>query len=155
MLGVLFGDREEFIKEHNILRGYEAYLETYFERSWLDEDWIRRELVMVERFPVGKDPMQELFDRGLTYLQLCGGTQTLLLARHIDWLIDFARMGSNCYPYLMEIADMQDVRVAIERVYPEYDDTVIKGRTILIENNGVVVATEAELFDVGVKYLYA
>ncbi len=152
MLKVLFGTRTDFIKKYDILRYPNNHIQALFEWSWLDEDWIRRELVSVERFPCGEEPRSVMFERGQTPVQLCGSTKTLLLARHTDELIDFARMGPNCYTYLMEIADMRDVRVAIERSHAEFDDAVIKGRSILIENNGVTVTTSMELFRTGVMY---
>lgn len=99
--------------------------EALFERSWLDEDWIRDELVQVEYFHVGVDPFQVLLERGLTPLGLAGGTRTLLLARHADYVLDFARMGQNCYPYLMDIADTREVTFGKDHSYAEFDNSII------------------------------
>lgn len=153
MLSILFGKYDVLIHEHDLVQYHANYFEVLFKWSWLDEDWIRRELHTVERFPMNKSPKQELFDRDLTFKQLAGGTKLLLLIRHMPGLYDFSRLGPNCYPYLMEIADMQDVFVASHTLYAEFDDDIIRGRDIKIANSGVIVSTFNDFIDEAVKFV--
>lgn len=147
MLSILYANRDKLMSEHNLVRNHYIHFEERFDWDWLNEDWVRRELHDVEGFPMDKEPKQVLFDRGITWKQLCGGTKTLLLMRHMDGLFDLARMGPNCYKYMMEISDIKDVRVGIDRLYVGLDDSVIGGRSILVENSGVVVHDGLSLYE--------
>lgn len=153
MLSIIYDKRDTLVNEYHMMNVPHIVFEFLFDKMWLEEDWIRRELMDVEKFPPDVPPLEELLNRNLTFMGLAGGTRTLLLARNTDYIIDFSRMGGNCYPYLMEIADMRDVTVGMTRLYAEFDDNVIKGRTIKIVNNGKLVNSAHDVWNAGFEYL--
>lgn len=151
MLKVLFGTRQG-LRDAGLLRHYKIHVEAYYEREWLYDPLMRRVLTEIDHIPEDRDPMEVMMERGQTYLQLAGGTHSLMLMQHIDELFDFTRMGANCYKYLMEIAVTKDVRVGIDHSYCQFNDEITKGQEIYIENTGTIVTSTDELFDIGVRY---
>lgn len=133
------------MKDPRMVRYHNTHFSVLFKESWLDEDWAQRAVREIDHIPPEKSIHQALWDRGITYQQLCGGVKTLLLIRHMDGIFELERMGYNCYPYLMEIADMREVYVNMEYMHAEFDDSVIKGRAFEYLNTGTIMHTRSEL----------
>lgn len=151
MLKVLFGTRDG-LRDAGLLKHYKIHVEANYTREWLYDPMMRRVLTEVDHITEGRDPAEVMFERGQSYLELAGGTHSLMLMQHLDKLFDFARMGPNCYKYLMEIADTKDLRVGVDHSYYEFNDEITKGREIYIENTGTITASTGELFRIGARF---
>lgn len=146
MLHIRYAARDRLIKEYDMVQYHDTHFQALFEESWLQEDWAQRAVREIDHIPVEKSIHQALFDRGITYYQLSGGIKTLLLVRHMSGLFEFEHMGYNCYTYLMEIADMQEVYMGMDYPHAEFDDEVIKSRQIEIINTGTIVTNATSLW---------
>lgn len=147
LLHIRYAQREVLSRDYKMLRHHPTHFYALFDESWLEEDWAQRAVRDIDHIPPEKSIHQALWDRGITYQQLSGGVKTLLLIRHMDGLFEFERMGYNCYPYLMEIADMREVFVGMSYVHSEFDDNIIKGRAFEYLNTGAIMHTQDELLE--------
>lgn len=145
MLHLKYTPGDLIAKEEKLVRYPSTRFSSLFKEEWLEEDWAERAVREIDHIPPEKSIHQALWDRRLTYMQLSGGVKMLLLIRHTDGVFALERMGHNCFPYLMEIADMREVYVCMEYVHEELDDSVIQGRAFEYVNTGTIMHTHLEL----------
>lgn len=148
MLNVLWERLHVAKKRDNFIVKPSVVFDTFYDRSWLENEWAKRVVSDIDNVPMVRDSVFEsIVYAGLSPQYLCNGTKNLFLCRYIDNQFNhFSKMGENCYKYLFEIAKMKDVyMIATAFVFPT--DSDMCGQQVRFINHNRVVNTAEDFAD--------
>lgn len=101
--------------------------------AWLDDSWARKVISEVDLIDVRdtrKSTRQLLLLNEILPTQLCTGTKNLIYTKNNpQYKCRIARMGENCYKYLVEAAKDRDITGVITRVFV-LEDTDFAGSAV-------------------------
>lgn len=119
MLNILINDKSEKVKAK--LSQYESYVSDYFddeyEDAWFEDDYVKKlikEIDDTEMLPDGTLYNSAL--GGIVKSQLSSGVKGLILLYKTDCKINGDRLGDNCWKYVMEIAEKQDIYLVLRHI---------------------------------------
>lgn len=135
-----FRDREGFILFPN------PYFDVDYEENWLSDSFGRKVIETIDRIKLGSDVLHSLLEAGMHPEDLCTGTKNLLLCKHVDKLNHMSKMGENCYPFLLDIADTKDVHMAVTSFCWIRNDA-LKGRLVHFVNDDSYITDEMGFLD--------
>lgn len=137
MLRVYFGDRDDSIYPAG--RYFDAWV---YERVVTD-DFAKKVIKGVDKTDVMDDgTLRSPVLGGIVPEQLSGGTKSILVIyTHPELVVDLASMGDNCFPYLIELAQSQDITVTTDKFRCLFDYGLTEA---FIVNDESVVHNEVE-----------
>ena len=112
-----------YIGEHpNGLGLPDAWFDTVMDKSYIETDWSREVIKAIDKSDVfDKNVVVSPIFGGMSIKKLSSGVKNLILAKYYpELIINWAYMGRNCMPFLMNIAMEQDVPVSGEIYYSPY-----------------------------------
>ncbi len=114
MLTVLLG--KDYLFMDNKISDVSEYFDSWYETSWFEDAMGKRivkEIDEVEYFGKGDVFISETYG-ALSSRELSSGSKALLLLwNRSDLLISGDRMGDNCVPILMDIAEKKDITITL------------------------------------------
>lgn len=118
--------------------------------TWLDNIFARKVITDIQHVDV-MDTTQHtrtlLASNCIAVSELATGIKNLINCYHCpDDLHRLSRMGPNCFKWLMDVADMHDVKMAAT-LYVKFTDSDIRGRAIKFEDTGAIVNDEQGFFE--------
>lgn len=103
------------------------------EDVWLNDTWARKvisEVDLIDVRDINTPTRRILLDNGILPTQLCTGTKNLIYTKNNpQYKCRIARMGENCYKYLIEAAKERDITGVITRVFV-LEDTDFMGSAV-------------------------
>jgi hypothetical protein len=134
MLNVYIGQLED----KNFIWNTDAYFDVWFDRENLLTPFAKKLVKDIDKSEVlSKYNIVSPVLGSIPITMLSGGTKSLLLIKYNHAIVNLWTLGENCYQYLVDIAEEQDVTVLIEGVNGIFLNTNIK--QCLILNSGRIV----------------
>lgn len=140
MLHLEYGLLDDFRSRPDFIFHPNAYFDVDYEDSWLSSDFGRDVIQTIDRIPLQEDVVLSLARHGMRPEDLCTGTKNLFLCKHVDKLNHMSKMGANCFPFLLDIADQKDVYMAVTAPCFMWDEQ-LKGRAVHFVNDDSFVNT--------------
>jgi len=128
------------------------YFKRYKKPEWFTTDFAQRVIKTIDRAEVlFEEAIKDRFGHGISTLQLCTGTKTLLVIENCPGHIYYGTlMGDNCVPFLMEIAKKRegDIDLLLEHFMDipyEYEGMLkVAGNPVSIDEYEMAVAEWCE-----------
>lgn len=141
MLHLICGNYGAFTEDPEFIRHPDDFFDYYFEDEWFYDPFVRRILTDIDHLNPEGDIFKVLFEERMLPSDISTGSKNLVLCKYFDRLNNYLKMGKNCHPYLMEIAESKEVRMAVTAPYIMTDSS-IQNRTIHFVNSDTYVNTE-------------
>ena len=142
MLHLICGNYGSFTEDPEFIRHPDDFFNYYFEDEWFYDPFVRRILTDIDHLNPEGDIFKVLFDERMHPSDICTGSKNLILCKYFDRLNNYLKMGKNCHPFLMEIAESKEVRMAVTAPCNIMTDSSIQNRTIHFVNSDTYVNTE-------------
>lgn len=140
MLRVWFGPTGLELKDR--VANTSGYFDGMYEQSWLQSDLARQIISDVDKSTyVSGEFIESPILGGISPRDLSTGCKTLLILLNDDCIVSGDRMGDNCFPWLMKIAEHKDITITLCH-YVELQEPF----KILNLNNGKVLESNLDLF---------
>ena len=113
MLNIYFGESSIFMD--NKVSHVSEYFDAVYEQEWLDCEWSRRVIREIDKSTyVCGEYIESPVLGGISPRDLSSGCKALILANFMpELLISGDRMGDNCYPLLLELAEEKDLYITL------------------------------------------
>lgn len=127
--------------------GYVGYTSEYFDdvfvKDWLSDKFVQHIIEEIDDTSVENDAI--LYNDVLGYInprELSTGCKTLILIYKLNLHVKGSRMGDNCIPLLLEIAEKKEVYISLSRSIPIERDV-----KIICDNDDTVITTYKEFLN--------
>lgn len=141
MLHMICGNLGSFIKDREFIRYPMSFFDYYFEEEWFYDPFVRRILTDIDHLNPEGDIFKVLFEERMLPTEICTGSKNLILCKYFDRINNYTMMGKNCHPYLMEIAESKEVRMAVTAPIIMMDSS-IQNRSIHFVKSDRYINTE-------------
>lgn len=146
MLHLECGKLPDFRTRQNYIFHPSDYFDIVYKEEWLSDSFGRSVIQTIDRIALGEDVLLSLFKQGMRPEDLCTGTKNLFLCKYIDKTHHLMKMGANCYPFLLDIAETRDVYMGVSS-YCHMTDDQLKGRVVHFVNDDSYVSTAKEFLN--------
>lgn len=140
MLYITLGEKEGMVRDTKV------YFDYNYEEEWLDDDLVKEMVLDVDKSTViSHNHIVSPVLGDITPKDLSGGVKTLILMLKEPDLITYAsNCGNNCSKWILKVAALQDVHIALGYIMDFGNSGDIMNA--IIENDGTVIKT-VEDFD--------
>lgn len=113
MITIYFGRQDEIIRRPDVIGAPNSYYKEQFQKAWYDDPFVLRILHDIDHIPEDSGPMiMWLLDHNRYPWDICTGSKNLIMAKYVkDRAPLLQYMGENCFPYLFELSNCQDITV--------------------------------------------
>ena len=132
---------EEMLRHKDFIRYPDAMFNSKYQDEWLESDLGRRIITEIEQIPLIYPSVKMSIHAVCSVREISTGGKNLFCCKYLDYFNRLTRMGNNCHPILMDIADEKEVNMLTD-TYMHFDDFSMKGRPIVIEDLGITVYNE-------------
>lgn len=149
MLSIYLNDWKDEKKVSEFEGRVSAYFDEVFESDWFNDSFVKRIVNEIDDTVVVSDYVLHNKTLGNIPPQyLSSGCKGLILLYKEGIKISGDRLGDNCVPLLLEIAEKKDICISLAHImrFP-------KEFTAMIENTGVIVHSYGEFLDIYVEVL--
>ena len=137
MLNIYYGKMPEAIYNTS------SYFSNTFQKTWLDDPYIRRMIKNVDKSEVIDDYLIKSKALGMIApSQLSGGVKTLILTYFMpDKIFNASTCGDNCAPWILKIAETRKVEINLRHLM-DFGKAEFK---IKVVNTGRIVTNMGDL----------
>lgn len=93
-----------------------VFFDGMYESFMLESDFSKKVISEIDKVPINGTVFESLLRQGMRPEDLCTGTKNLIVCKYFNIPSRLTMMGSNCYPYLQEIAVEKDVKMMATNV---------------------------------------
>lgn len=127
LLHILVNDGVVDISEY--ISKVSAYFDIEFEKEWLTHDFVKKVIKNIDNSQVIEDEL--LKNEVIGYFsqeRLSSGCKALILIYELNLKVSGDRMGDNCIPYLLELAEQKEVYISLRHIpeFPQEFNAVIE-----------------------------
>lgn len=123
MLDIIFGRENLGNKVKQFHLDSRAYFSIHKQPEWFEDEFVKRFLKTVDGTEVlFQEALKDYRGKGISTEMISTGCKTLCcIYYNPDQIFNASMMGDNCLPFLMEIANKQDITVVLEHfgIFPK------------------------------------
>ena len=141
---------EKLENRRDFIRSPDATFDGWYKDEWLESDFGRKIITELEQIPMIYPSVKMSIHAVCAVSQISTGGKNLFLCKYLDRKNLLTRMGDNCFPYLMDIAEEKDVYM-IATSYRTFTDEILRGRSIYLEDLGILVSNQNDYMSAMIK----
>lgn len=118
-LTVYFGKQIDFQGRKDVITRPDITYKKSFKKEWYEDPFVQEILHDIDHIPEDSGPIIPwLIDHNRYPWDICTGSKNLIMAKYLEDKPPLMQyMGDNCFPYLMRIAQQQDITVYSSRLF--------------------------------------
>lgn len=107
------------VRTPRFLMDIDGYFNRNKEKKWFNDPYVKKIIKEIDNTVAVKDEYLEspVFG-GISPVQLSTGCKALILAYEVNEVIYATRMGDNCVPLLLDMAEKKDVHIMLRHCLP-------------------------------------
>ena len=146
MLHLTFADPREIKTDLRLTKFPSSIFDYEYDKEWFEDPFFLPVLRDIEQLDVHPGSVViDILSSDLRLIDISNGTKMLFMIKYIpDILPILAKLGDNCLPYLLDLAEEQEIYMCANIMF-EIDRNGMEGHTIHITNTDRYVTSYEEM----------